>query len=194
MLSARAQVALKIKCYVSRLETGFQTDLCVAKLLAHREILRVFLSRQLFRFSGLWPVACLSFNGECVCCPQSRGIFVFPHNQQMKRLPVSEETQLAELCVGFYEGLKPFVSGMVVAHLKGKTEKGWEEFVRDKKGPDGLVSGWFKEHDLRPFLDGYVDPQNTPKKAKGEEGESSFFVGGRLTLFLSSVLGEPNRA
>ncbi len=98
--------------------------------------------------------------------------FFSSHNEQ-KRLPVSEETHLAELCVGFYESLKPFVSGMVVAHLKGKTEKGWEELVRQESGPWKLVSGWFKEHDLRPFLDGFVEPQElkTPKRAKSEQGE-----------------------
>ncbi len=58
---------------------------------------------------------------------------------------------------------------MVVAHLKGKTEKGWEEAVRDSKGPDGLVSGWFKEHGLCPFLKGYVDPlELRTKRAKSE--------------------------
>ncbi len=87
-------------------------------------------------------------------------------------MQVTGETELAELCTEDYAQLVTYFGDLRARNLKGKTEKGWEEFVRDKKGPDGLVSGWFKEHDLRPFLDVNVDSQNTPKKAKGEEGES----------------------
>jgi hypothetical protein len=96
----------------------------------------------------------------------------------IERVEVTEETKLVELCdEEYYHGLaKCFIlppndMSMLVKHLKGKDEAGWEAYVKGKGGPDGLVSAWLMEKGLRPFLDGYVSP--ITKKAKSGDGSGS---------------------
>ncbi len=91
---------------------------------------------------------------------------------------ITEDTELTALCVGIYERLQPYFRGVVAAHLRGKTEEGWEKAIESRIGPWQLVSGFFKEYELRRFLDGYVEPvgpqmNETPLKKGRECGESS---------------------
>src|SRR5690349_16927848 len=64
--------------------------------------------------------------------------------------------------------------GMRAFQLKGKTEQGWEKFVKEQGGNPGLVSGWLEEHNLWRFLKGEAElqVQDTPQK-KTRDGESS---------------------
>jgi hypothetical protein len=104
---------------------------------------------------------------------------------------VSEQTVLASLCVREdYSKLARCFGGMKVKHLMGFTEKTLMAFVEHKKGPDGLVPAWLKEHNLRPFLENYVKPdeqgerQRETEREREREGDHPFvFEAGQGIVF-----------
>lgn len=85
---------------------------------------------------------------------------------------------MEDLCIDGYATLAPcFGPHMMVMHLTGKDEAGWEAFVRNKGGPESIVSAWLKAYGLRRFCEGYVSPTMTKKAKASEEalGGSLFF-------------------
>ena len=77
-----------------------------------------------------------------------------------------------ELCDEEYRELAkcftvPGGMSMLVKHLKGKDEAGWEAFVKGEGGPHGLVSAWLVEHELEDYL------KPTLKKAKSGDSSGS---------------------
>ena len=121
--------------------------------------------------------------GGCLC----------PHVPPIERVQVTEETKLVELCDEEYRGLAkcftlPDGVSMLVKHLKGKDEAGWEAFVAGKGGPDGLVSGWLVEHELEDYL----KPTKKAKSGEGSgsgSGSSSSASPGKRTCFLVLYFG-----
>ena len=85
-----------------------------------------------------------------------------------ERHVVNESTKLVDLCQQEYAergefktSLADCFKSMLVKHLKGKDEAGWEEVVRRQGGPWTLVSGWLEENQLWRFLRGYEGPSVT---------------------------------
>ena len=108
-----------------------------------------------------------------------------PHAPPVERVEVTEETKLVELCDEEYaergefeRSLADCFKGMMVKHLKGKDEAGWEAFVKQEGGPHGLVSVWLKEKRLRRYL----EPTNQTKSGDGSgSGSSSSASPGKRT-------------
>ncbi len=72
---------------------------------------------------------------------------------------------------------------MIAADLKGFTQESLKDHVMKHGGPDGLVPAWLKQHNLRPFLEDYVKPDeqgaqkrhagSSPEKPSGAEADLS---------------------
>jgi len=120
---------------------------------------------------------------------------------------VDEKTKLVDLCNGDYEDLAacftlPGGKTMLVKHLKGKDEAGWEAFVKGEGGPHGLVSGWLEENNLWRFLRGNEASKDTsfpapvaPSSVREEELRPKFCMSSVVArsefVELLGVLKEP---